>query len=140
MTMNFKTTLALATLAILVTACGKEPPPLMSLPPVKEQPKVSFQQTTPDQAQLNAGQEATGIKRAQDHFLVSGDYDRSGAVGKSGKQCTTTCFEQSTVEACKAAVIADGCNEPRDDWRTKNPDKRTYESGGRFQMRQSRPM
>ena len=49
MTMNFKTTLALAVLAMLVTACGKEPPPLMSQPPVKELPKAA-----PDQAPANA--------------------------------------------------------------------------------------
>lgn len=50
MTMNFRTTLAIATLAILVTACGKEPPPLMSLPPVKEHPKVAEQPGSPEPA------------------------------------------------------------------------------------------
>lgn len=41
MTTNFKTTLALAALAILVSACGKDPAPLMSLPPVKEMPQAA---------------------------------------------------------------------------------------------------
>lgn len=40
MTTNFRTAFALATLAILVSACGKDPAPLLSLPPVKEMPKA----------------------------------------------------------------------------------------------------
>lgn len=50
MTMNYRKTLALAAMAILVTACGKEPPPLMSLPPVKEHPKVAAQPGSPEPA------------------------------------------------------------------------------------------
>lgn len=75
MTSNFKTTLALTT-AILVTACGKEPPPLMSLPPVKELPKVVMQPASPEPAapapvmgaQVNPGTPLSAYKP-----LTSGD-------------------------------------------------------------------
>lgn len=49
MTTISTTTLAL-TAAILLTACGKEPPPLMSLPPVKELPKAMVQSAPPEPA------------------------------------------------------------------------------------------
>jgi len=140
MTTNYRTVCALATLAVLVSACSKDPAPapLSSLPPVKETPKVAVVQT--DDA-----------RKAQDIFLTNGDYDRSAVTGKSGKLCTSTCTSQSSADACKAAIAEDGCAEARDDWRAKNPNKRSFgdasgtqgsttgvTTGGRAQMRQSR--
>jgi hypothetical protein len=123
---------------LLLAACGKDPAPLSSLPPVKEIPKVAVAQ--PDDA-----------RKAQDIFLTNGDYDRSAVIGKSGNLCTSTCTSQSSAEACKAAIAADGCVEARDDWRANNPNKRSFgdssgtqgsttgvTTGGRAQMRQPR--
>lgn len=42
--MKIKTTLAIAAIAVLLTACGKDPAPMSSLPPVKEIPKAAPEQ------------------------------------------------------------------------------------------------
>lgn len=133
--MKIHATLALAALTLMLTACGKEPPPLMSLPPVTEMPKAAPNQ--PVSPADEARQKEVGQRLAKEAFIVKGDFDHAEIVGKSGKQCSVTCDGQATLESCKAALAADGCLEARDDWRTKNPDKRSYadQGGGRFQMR-----
>jgi hypothetical protein len=107
-------------LATLITGCGKEPAPLMSLPPVKELPKA---ETT---AAASEGNEELG----KDQFVFKGDYGRPGVVGKSGKICAETCMAEPTLDACKAAVTADGCDQIRDEWRAKNPGKHNYSGNG----------
>lgn len=47
--MKIKTTLTIAAIAVLLAACGKDPAPLSSLPPVKDLPKAA-----PEQAPANA--------------------------------------------------------------------------------------
>jgi hypothetical protein len=111
-------------LATLVTACSKEPAPLMSLPPVKELPKAATA------AAAQVGNEDLG----KEDFVVKGDYGWPEVVGRSGKICAETCKAESTLDTCKAAVTADGCDQIRDEWRAKNPGKRNYakEGGGRL--------
>ena len=63
-------------------------------------------------------------------LLSKGDYYHN-ITGKSGKTCAATCLGQPTVEACRTALTADGCDQARDKWREQNPDKRRYEKGAR---------
>lgn len=103
--MKIKTYVSLAAMAVLLAACGKEaPPPLMSLPPVKETPKAA-----PAPVANEGGEKFLWAK--------TNDLDQPGVVGKSGKACNVTCEEQPTLAACQKAVQDDGCIEARDAWR-----------------------
>ncbi len=70
---------------------------------------------------------------AKGKFISKNDYQSPSVVGKSGTACAATCDKQPTLDACKAALLADNCEKSRDAWREANPTLRTYEkSRGRF--------
>lgn len=102
--MKIKTTLAIAALAVLLTACGKD------------------EVQTPAAAPTPAPAAPTGMTKLEsDIFLSDGDFHRNSVIGKSGKTCEATCVEQKDLASCKAAIIADGCVESRDAWRKEHP-------------------